>query len=272
MGESLSVLDIAWFIYAHRLSLAGYPLARLHPHVHAWVEKLRARPEFAKEIAMPPEVKAHIETTQSRARAGRQDAGSRWRVSSASLQRPRFFSISSQISAATSGPPRFLIARMPVGEVTLISVSQPSITSMPTNSRPRSRSAGPMVCADFALARRQLGFLRRAAAHHVGAQIVGRRHAVDRAGEFAVDQDDALVAVAHRGQEFLDHPGLAEGRGEHVVERAEVEVVLGQAEHRAAAVAVERLHHDVAVLGAERLDLGEVAGDQRRRHQLRELR
>jgi glutathione S-transferase len=46
----LSVLDIAWLIYAHRLSLAGYPFARLHPHVQAWVEKLRAMPEFAEEI------------------------------------------------------------------------------------------------------------------------------------------------------------------------------------------------------------------------------
>jgi glutathione S-transferase len=65
MGESLGVLDIAWFIYAHRLSLAGYPLKRLHPRVSAWVEKLRARPEFAKEIAMPPEVKARIEAAHS---------------------------------------------------------------------------------------------------------------------------------------------------------------------------------------------------------------
>jgi glutathione S-transferase len=50
MGAELSVLDIAWFIYEHRLSLAGYPFARLHPHVHAWAEKLRAKPEFAKEV------------------------------------------------------------------------------------------------------------------------------------------------------------------------------------------------------------------------------
>jgi glutathione S-transferase len=49
-GAELSVLDIAWFIYEHRLSLAGYPFARLHPHVHTWAEKLRARPEFAKEV------------------------------------------------------------------------------------------------------------------------------------------------------------------------------------------------------------------------------
>lgn len=51
LGESLSVLDIAWFIYAHRLSLAGYPFERLHPHLFAWMQGLAARPEFAKEIA-----------------------------------------------------------------------------------------------------------------------------------------------------------------------------------------------------------------------------
>ena len=51
MGNDLTVLDIAWFIYAFRLSLAGYPFQRLHPHISAWEEKLRALPEFAKEIA-----------------------------------------------------------------------------------------------------------------------------------------------------------------------------------------------------------------------------
>jgi glutathione S-transferase len=50
LGQDLTVLDIAWLIYVHRLSLGGYPFARLHPHVHAWAEKLRAMPEFAKEI------------------------------------------------------------------------------------------------------------------------------------------------------------------------------------------------------------------------------
>ena len=50
MGDDLSVLDIAWLIYEHRLSLAGYPFERLHPHVHAWAERLRAMPEFANEV------------------------------------------------------------------------------------------------------------------------------------------------------------------------------------------------------------------------------
>ena len=45
MADSLSVLDIAWLIYAHRPSLAGYP-ARLHPRLATWMEKLRAGPQF----------------------------------------------------------------------------------------------------------------------------------------------------------------------------------------------------------------------------------
>ncbi len=131
----------------------------------------------------------------------------------------RLASIRSQIIAATSGPPRFLIARMPVGEVTLISVSKPSITSMPTNSSPRSRNAGPMRAQISRSRAGQVGFLRRAAAHHVGAQIVGRRHAIDRAGEFAVDQDDALVAVLHRRQE-ISAPPIARGTSRRTGRRA----------------------------------------------------
>jgi glutathione S-transferase len=64
MGEGLSVLDIAWFIYANRLALGGYPMARLHPRVAAWLGKLAARPEFAKEVAMPPEVTARLQATR----------------------------------------------------------------------------------------------------------------------------------------------------------------------------------------------------------------
>lgn len=51
MGDGISVLDVAWFVYAHRLSLAGYPFRRLHPHVFGWKERLLARPEFAREVA-----------------------------------------------------------------------------------------------------------------------------------------------------------------------------------------------------------------------------
>ena len=72
MGDSLSVLDIAWLIYANRLSLGGYPFARLHPRVAMWMEKLRNRPEFSKEIAMPPEAATRLEATRrSQVEAGK---------------------------------------------------------------------------------------------------------------------------------------------------------------------------------------------------------
>ena len=72
MGDSVSVLDIAWLIYAHRLSLGGYPFARLHPRVAVWMEKLRDRSEFAKEIEMPPEAVARLEATRrSQVEAGK---------------------------------------------------------------------------------------------------------------------------------------------------------------------------------------------------------
>ena len=64
MGEDLSVLDIAWLIYAHRLAMIGYPFERLHPHVFAWKERLSARPEFAKEIAAPPAFMEQLAATR----------------------------------------------------------------------------------------------------------------------------------------------------------------------------------------------------------------
>jgi glutathione S-transferase len=64
MGEALSVLDIAWLIYAHRLSLAGYPFERLHPRVFAWKENLSAQPEFAKEIAQVRASQEQLDATR----------------------------------------------------------------------------------------------------------------------------------------------------------------------------------------------------------------
>lgn len=52
-GQHLTLLDIAWFIYAHRLRAAGYPLSRLHPQVQHWYTRLLARPEFAREVTAP---------------------------------------------------------------------------------------------------------------------------------------------------------------------------------------------------------------------------
>ncbi len=54
MGERLSVIDIAWFIYTHRLCDAGYPFKRLHPAIHRWYLALLSRKEFSKEVRVPP--------------------------------------------------------------------------------------------------------------------------------------------------------------------------------------------------------------------------
>jgi glutathione S-transferase len=70
LGDNLTVLDIAWLIYQHRLSLGGYPFARLHPHVHAWADKLRAMPEFAKEIGQLRHAPEQLEAVH-RAQGGR---------------------------------------------------------------------------------------------------------------------------------------------------------------------------------------------------------
>lgn len=72
VGDGLSVLDVAWLIYAHRLSLGGYPFSRLHPRVAVWMEKLRTRPEFANEIAMLPEAVRRLEAAwRSQAESGK---------------------------------------------------------------------------------------------------------------------------------------------------------------------------------------------------------
>ena len=53
LGETLSVLDIAWYVYANRLRGAGYPLARLHPRVGAWFAKLDQNKMLRREVAQP---------------------------------------------------------------------------------------------------------------------------------------------------------------------------------------------------------------------------
>jgi glutathione S-transferase len=70
LGDALSVLDIAWLIYQHRLSLAGYPFERLHPRVHAWAERLRAMPELAREITQLRHSAEQLDTIR-RAQAGK---------------------------------------------------------------------------------------------------------------------------------------------------------------------------------------------------------
>ena len=66
LGDALTVLDIAWFVYAYRLVLGGYPLARLHPRVDDWYQRLRARPEFYQEVVPSPALGDKIEENRRR--------------------------------------------------------------------------------------------------------------------------------------------------------------------------------------------------------------
>ena len=60
LGDSLSVLDIAWFVYGQRLSLAGYPFERLHPRTDDFLKELNAKQEFAREVAPSQELSARL--------------------------------------------------------------------------------------------------------------------------------------------------------------------------------------------------------------------
>ncbi|URQ66953.1 glutathione S-transferase family protein [SAR86 cluster bacterium] len=53
LGAELSLVDIAWFIYATRIQHANYPLQRLHPNVFGWYERLYANNLFRKEVRRP---------------------------------------------------------------------------------------------------------------------------------------------------------------------------------------------------------------------------
>lgn len=65
LGDSLTAVDIAWFIYTNRLEHAAYPFERLHPNLWTWYNKLLQRDEFANEVALPPPVAEAFAATRA---------------------------------------------------------------------------------------------------------------------------------------------------------------------------------------------------------------
>lgn len=66
LGDAQTVIDIAWFVYAYRLVRGGYPLARLHPRVGDWYQRLCARPEFYEEVVPSPALREKVEENRCR--------------------------------------------------------------------------------------------------------------------------------------------------------------------------------------------------------------
>ena len=60
LGDSITVLDIAWFVYVNRIVLCGYPLERLHPNLAIWFAELKQRAEFTKEVQVPDHIQQKI--------------------------------------------------------------------------------------------------------------------------------------------------------------------------------------------------------------------
>lgn len=65
LGQTLSVMDIAWFVYASRLQLGGYPFERLHPRVHRWRETLAQDKNFTREVRPPTPLRETISRNQA---------------------------------------------------------------------------------------------------------------------------------------------------------------------------------------------------------------
>ena len=66
VGDQLSVVDIAWFIYCSRIEFAGYPLTGWHPNVSRWYTRLKARDEFAREVSPAPQLLHEVHRLQAK--------------------------------------------------------------------------------------------------------------------------------------------------------------------------------------------------------------
>ncbi len=69
LGDELTVLDIAWYVYVNRIVLCGYPLDRLHPGLSDWFADLQQRPEFTKEVQSPDHILEKIKENHAEQKA-----------------------------------------------------------------------------------------------------------------------------------------------------------------------------------------------------------
>lgn len=50
LGDTVSLVDIAWYIYVRRLISSSYPVSRLHSSVDRWFKQLDSRSDFNEEV------------------------------------------------------------------------------------------------------------------------------------------------------------------------------------------------------------------------------
>ena len=172
----------------------------------------------------------------------------------------------------TSWPCFASISRMPVGLVTLISVTKPPMTSSPTNSMPRSRMTGPICAASqrSRSVRARLSALAPAARLPRWSPARGHAHQRVRHGLAVHQQDPGVPAGRDFGQVTLRDCVAAAAVGERLEYHPRVSVALPDDEDGAAAHAVERLEHGLAMLAEEGLHRRHVARDQGRCAAVRE--
>ncbi|MEM1402289.1 MAG: glutathione S-transferase family protein [Pseudomonadota bacterium] len=72
LGDSLSIVDIAWYIYAARLRDGAYPLHSEHPLVGEWFDALDSREDFRREVQAPPPLVAAREAMHEQQHAAGQ--------------------------------------------------------------------------------------------------------------------------------------------------------------------------------------------------------
>jgi hypothetical protein len=130
-----------------------------------------------------------------------------------------FRSIAFQIIPAVSVPLNLSTATIPVGEVTLISVSQ-----RPLQFRSKR-------CTDLLFGVRQLRRLGCPAGGKVRANFALAWPAIDRASELAIDENDALVPINYLGNECLEDMGFTVGSVEQFHQRCEICAVTTDPEH-----------------------------------------
>lgn len=64
LGDSVTLLDISWFIYVHRLSQVGYPFASHYPKINLWYQNLTTQEEFSSNTKNPFPVKVLMMITK----------------------------------------------------------------------------------------------------------------------------------------------------------------------------------------------------------------